>query len=73
MACNVISNHLGEHVPIDSIDFADLRVALSKRKDGGMLGVVTLKRRLMIARMVFGRQKELNAQPRLVQLHLPAN
>jgi integrase len=66
--CNVISNHLGKHFPVDSIDFADLRVALSKRKDGGKLGVVTLKRRLTIARMVFGRQRELKApQQRLVR------
>lgn len=51
--CKVIENHYGRSRAIDSLDYNSLRVALSKGKNKPTLGPVTLKRRLVIARMIF--------------------
>jgi hypothetical protein len=55
-ACKVIEAHFGRGRATASIverDFSELRVALSKGKKKPTLGPHTLKRRLIIARMVF--------------------
>ena len=53
VTCKVIEDHFGKGRAIDSLDFNSLRVALSKGKRKATLGPATLKRRLVIARMIF--------------------
>ncbi|MBX3433688.1 MAG: hypothetical protein KF847_10240 [Pirellulales bacterium] len=52
-ACKVIEKHFGRSRAVDSLDFNSLRVALARGKRVKTLGPVTLKRRLVIARMIF--------------------
>ena len=60
--CEVIESHYGRGRPTDSLEFNSLRVALAKGKKKPTLGPVTLKRRLVIARMIFpGAGKPLKA------------
>ncbi len=53
VTCKVIEDHFGRSRAIDSLDFNSLRVALSKGKRKATLGPATMKRRLVIARMIF--------------------
>ena len=51
--CNVIEDHFGRGRAADSLEFNGLRIALAKGKKKKTLGPLTMKRRLVIARMVF--------------------
>lgn len=51
--CDVIEKFFGRGHAVDALDFNGLRVALAKGKKKAKLGLVTLKRRLVIARMIF--------------------
>ncbi|BBO34200.1 hypothetical protein [Lacipirellula parvula] len=51
--CEVIEAHYGRGRSADSLEFNSLRIALAKGKKIKTLGPVTLKRRLVIARMIF--------------------
>jgi integrase len=60
--CKVIEKHFGRGRDLQSLDYNSLRVALSKGKRVTTLSPVTLKRRLVIARMIFpDGKKELKA------------
>lgn len=54
--CKVIADHYGKSCPVESLEYNSLRIALAKGKRVATLGANTLKRRLIIARMVFHDQ-----------------
>jgi integrase len=56
--CKVIADHYGRATPVENLEYNSLRIALSKGKRVKTLGPVTLKRRLIIARMIFHDRSE---------------